>query len=54
MNSRTLILAAVLVVVAVAGYLYFTPETEVMQSEPAATETSTPSAGTSEPGGTQQ
>ena len=37
MNSRTLIIAAVLVIVAIAGYLYMMPEVEVMQSEPAAT-----------------
>ena len=37
MNGRTLILAAVLVIVAIAGYLYMMPEVEVMQSEPAAT-----------------
>jgi|CeladaMinimDraft_18_1061708.scaffolds.fasta_scaffold00002_384 flagellar basal body-associated protein FliL len=36
MNSRTLILAAVLVIVAIAGYLYMMPEVEVRQSEPAA------------------
>lgn len=38
MNSRTLILAAVLVIVAIAGYLYMMPEVEVMQSEPATSE----------------
>ena len=36
MNGRTLILAAVLVIVAIAGYLYMMPEVEVRQSEPAA------------------
>lgn len=47
MNSRTLILAAVLVIVVVAGYFYMMPEAEVMQPEPTTTsepaETITPS-----------
>jgi len=37
MNGRTLILAAVLVIVAIAGYLYMMPEADLMQSEPATT-----------------
>jgi hypothetical protein len=44
MNSKILIIAAVLVVVAVAGYFYMTPEAEV---------TPTPPAATSEPANTQ-
>lgn len=43
MNSRTLILAAVLVIVVVAGYFYTMPQGEVMPPEGAAT---------SEPAGT--
>ena len=56
MNSRTLILAAVLVIVAIAGYLYMMPEVEVMRSEPATT-TSEPATAseptTSAPSGSQ-
>ena len=37
MNSKILIIAAVLVVVAVAGYFYMTPEAEVSPTPPAAT-----------------
>lgn len=45
MNSRTLILAAVLVIVVAAGYFYMMPQTEMMQPEPATT-SQTPNSGT--------
>lgn len=39
MNIKTLIIAAVIVVVAVGGYLYMSPETEVTPATPAASTT---------------
>lgn len=44
MNSRILIIGAVLVIVAVAGYFYMMPEAEMTPSAPATTSESTPAA----------
>jgi len=53
MNSRILILAAVLVIVAIAGYFYYlSPEAEMMAAQPTATEqpvTSSPPAASGQP-----
>ncbi|MCL4767048.1 MAG: hypothetical protein KJZ80_12485 [Hyphomicrobiaceae bacterium] len=37
MNSRILIVGAVVVIVAIAGYFYMTPEAEMTPSQPAST-----------------